>query len=69
MMITYLTRNCFLQNCRVSSRGYFEGVEGNLRRLPDHYPGWTIRLHLDLSIAHQQLKGDNVLITKPYSLP
>jgi hypothetical protein len=42
---------------RVISRGYFEGIEGNLRILPHHYPGWTIRLYLDLSIAHLELKG------------
>jgi hypothetical protein len=47
---------------RVISRGYFEGIEGNLRILPHHYPGWTIRLYLDLSIAHQELKGSYIFL-------
>ena len=29
-------------------RKYFQGIEDNLRLLPRHYPGWTIRVYYDL---------------------
>jgi len=42
---------------RVKSRGYLDGVEGNLKMLPEFYPGWMIRLYLDLRITDQLVKG------------
>jgi len=53
---------------RVKSRGYLDGVEGNLKKLPEFYPGWTIRLYLDLSVTDQLVKGSVIQISYKQTL-
>ena len=54
----------------MKERGYFDGIEDNLKMLPYHYPDWTIRVYLDLNKAGHHVKGDNLTsLKKPIPLP
>ena len=36
-------------------KGYFNGIQANLELIPKFYPGWTIRLYLDLDKTNELL--------------
>ena len=38
------------------SKGYFEGIKGNLDLMPKYYPGWIMRVYFDLDPKHPVLK-------------
>ena len=38
------------------SKGYFEGIRGNLELMPKYYPGWIMRIYFDLDPKHPVLQ-------------
>lgn len=45
-----------VNNGHSKSKGYFEGIEGNLELMSKYYPGWIMRIYFDLDIKLPVLK-------------
>ena len=37
------------------ARGYFEGIEGNVKLMPEFYPNWTMRVYFELRCSYDDL--------------